>query len=231
MKKLTRIYITIIVGNLGVLGLGLLYREIGNCVVQYHSSIFILMYEGFIILGLTFLAIFSVNFFFRNYDGQFKVLKNKLKNDAFLIMVIVLLCTGYKHFEYLSKFVDHQIINRSTYLGVCEKKNRYINFQMLESTDTTYSKTGSRAEHLTYKEYQMIDRSAGFFNLPKEAYDISYSYWFEGFLPDYRLSVSYNVPLGFSVETFSRMKEQFTASKSIDRLENELRVKHYEELW
>ena len=189
------------------------------------------MYEGFLIIGLTLLAIFCVNIFFRIYNDQFRILKNKLQNDTLLIGIIVLLCTGHKHYEYLSKFVNHQIINRSTYLGVCETKSRHMNLLLMDSTDTTYSETGSDANHLTYDEYQMIHQSAGFFNIPEEAYDINYSYWFEGFLPDYSLSVSYSLPLDFPVDTFTNRKKQFIGCKSIDTLENELRVMCSETLW
>ena len=54
---------------------------------------------------------------------------------------------------------------------------------------------GNKAENLTNREYAEITKLKWFPKLPKEAENISYSYDYDGFLPDYDFSLSYDLPL------------------------------------
>lgn len=53
---------------------------------------------------------------------------------------------------------------------------------------------GTKATHLTFDEYQEITQITWFPKLQKHADNISFLYTYDGFLPDYSFSLSFDLP-------------------------------------
>lgn len=60
---------------------------------------------------------------------------------------------------------------------------------------------GTKAANLTYKEYNEIAKTINFPRLQKNADSISYSYSYDGFLPDYSFSLSFQLAKGTKIDT------------------------------
>ncbi|WP_170234471.1 hypothetical protein [Bizionia saleffrena] len=60
---------------------------------------------------------------------------------------------------------------------------------------------GTKADNLTFDEYQEITRIKWFPKLQKNADSISYHYTYDGFLPDYSFNVSYNLPKNIGIDS------------------------------
>ena len=59
------------------------------------------------------------------------------------------------------------------------------------------------AKNLTSSEFNAIARAAGFQEIPSEAYEIFYSYYADGFLPDYAFVLNYSVPKNIEIEPYN----------------------------
>lgn len=95
------------------------------------------------------------------------------------------------------------ILSTSSFLYVNYSRNIYLNRIKNISARTSLSKKieptnalafGNTADNLTFQEYSEITKSNWFPKLQKEADSISYFYTYDGFLPDYELSISYTIP-------------------------------------
>ncbi|WP_299436573.1 hypothetical protein [uncultured Maribacter sp.] len=90
---------------------------------------------------------------------------------------------------------------------------------------------GDKAENLTEKEYIEVTKVKWFPKLPKGAQNISYDYEYEGFLPDYSFSISYDLPINSEVETINYENKTFTKSQTFEIVGNKKRVTYSEGLW
>ena len=85
---------------------------------------------------------------------------------------------------------------------------------------------GNQAKNLTSQEYTEITKIKWFPKLPKEAENISYSYDYDGFLPDYDFSLSYDLPLESKVDTMSYKDDTFSKGRSFEIIGNKKRVQY-----
>lgn len=123
------------------------------------------------------------------------------------------------------------------YYGIKIYKNRYLNkelrYGIMEKVEPVpYGLAyGSQAGNLTRREYLEISRLNWFPNLPKEADSISYSYDYDGFLPDYNFSLSYDLPKEIEVDTMTYKNRQFSKGRNFEIIDNKKRVHYYEWEW
>ena len=82
---------------------------------------------------------------------------------------------------------------------------------------------------MTNKEYQKITEINWFPKLPIEATNIEYDYQYDGFLPDYSFSLSYDLPQEINVDTINYKSEDFTKFQTFEILNNKKRVTYIEE--
>lgn len=90
---------------------------------------------------------------------------------------------------------------------------------------------GNQAESLTRKEYTEITKTNWFPRIPKEAENISYSYSYDGFLPDYSFSLSYDLPIEMTIDTVVYENGTFSKNRNFKIMDNRKRVTYSERKW
>ena len=173
-----------------------------------------------IILSLTFIGIIAlivigIGRWIINYLSFIpKTRKSKL---IFGIIVALLIFGNTTMFNI--KNVASRILDRgNNRIKLCEKIR-----------DANYMAHGTAANQLTWKEYNQIRNLIHLPAISDESYDISYLYSYDGFLPDYRLEVSYKLPKEVNVKTYNEQERyDFGDGQIIEEFENYNQVSNYE---
>ena len=119
--------------------------------------------------------------------------------------------------DYSIKFAKNVIVNRQFRNEIADKikpANGLAN--------------GTTAENLTIKEYQEIAGMNWFPKLPIEATNIMYNYQYDGFLPDYSFSLTYDLPKEMKVDTINYESGDFTKYQTFELIDNKKRVTYNE---
>ena len=145
-------------------------------------------------------------FFFRK--RTISDVKTKMKVASFL----TLLTSSYLYIDYSGKLFNNRVINGHVRKQAAAK---------IKSADGN----GTKADNLTIREYQQVSK---FPKLPNQATNISYAFEYDGFLPDYYLQVTYNVPKEVKVDTLYFQQGEFTRSQTVDTLGDNLKVTYTE---
>ncbi|MFY7732707.1 MAG: hypothetical protein ACOVSR_04435 [Bacteroidia bacterium] len=166
------------------------------------------------ILGFTALALIGMGiliFYFRKKKIQ--ATRTKLKSAIILTVLI----SSYLYVDYSIKFVKNVIINRQFRSEIADKikpANGLAN--------------GTTAENLTIREYQEIAGMNWFPKLPIEATNIMYNYQYDGFLPDYSFSLTYDLPKEIKVDTINYKSGDFTKFQTFEIIDNKKQVTYNE---
>ena len=166
------------------------------------------------ILGFTTLSLIGMRilvFYFRKKNIQ--ATRTKLKSA----MLLTLLISSYLYVDYSIKFAKNVIVNRQFRNEIADKikpANGLAN--------------GTTAENLTIKEYQEIAGMNWFPKLPIEATNIMYNYQYDGFLPDYSFSLTYDLPKEMKVDTINYESGDFTKYQTFELIDNKKRVTYNE---
>ncbi len=64
--------------------------------------------------------------------------------------------------------------------------------------------------------------------LPDEAFNINYTYGYDGFLPDYLFTLTYDLPAQIKVDTINIKKGDFSKYQSFVTVDNIKRVRYSE---
>lgn len=166
------------------------------------------------ILGFTMLSLIGMRilvFYFRKKNIQ--ATRTKLK----LAVLLTLLISSYLYVDYSIKFVKNVIVNRQFRNEIADKikpANGLAN--------------GTTAENLTIKEYQEIANMNWFPKLPIEATNIIYNYQYDGFLPDYSFSLTYDLPKEMKVDTINYESGDFSKYQTFEIVDNKKRVTYNE---
>jgi hypothetical protein len=168
---------------------------------------------GISILGLIFLRL-AVSVF-----RKLKVSSTKIKIG--ISTFLILLLSSYFYVDYGAKIYTNRIANNELRDGII-KKMKPIEMGLAY---------GNKAENLTGKEYAEITKIKWFPKLPKSAENISYSYDYDGFLPDYSFSLSYDLPKETKVDTLKYENGTFSKSRNFEIIGNRKRVIYSESQW
>jgi hypothetical protein len=161
------------------------------------------------IIGFTFLSLIGMRIavgFFRKRNTP---IKKRIQTSAFLTILI----SSSLYFNYSKKIYENRIQNRAIRNGLALKIVSINSFA-----------NGTKADNLTFGEYQEITRIKWFPKLPKNADSISYYYIYDGFLPDYSFNVSYNLPNNVAIDSI----EFKYGNIEIDTLGNKKRISYTE---
>lgn len=166
------------------------------------------------ILGFTMLSLIGMRilvFYFRKKNIQ--ATRTKLKSAVLLTLLI----SSYLYVDYSIKFVKNVIVNRQFRNEIADKikpANGLAN--------------GTTAENLAIKEYQEIANMNCFPKLPIEATNIMYNYQYDGFLPDYSFSLTYDLPKEMKVDTINYESGDFSKYQTFEIVDNKKRVTYNE---
>lgn len=162
------------------------------------------------ILGFTAVSLIGMRilvYYFRKKNVQ--TTRTKYKAAILLTPLI----SSYLYVDYSVKFVKNVIIDRQFRNEIADKirpANGLAN--------------GTTAENLTIKEYQEIASMNWFPSLPIEATNIMYDYQYDGFLPDYSFSLTYDLPKEMKVGTINYESGDFTKYQTFEIIGNKKRV-------
>jgi hypothetical protein len=137
--------------------------------------------------------------------------KSKLRIASFLTILV----SSYLYINYSAKIVSNRIINGHLREQIAAK---------------VHADEGNRtkANDLTIQEYQQISKLTWFPQLPDNATNINYSYWYDGFLPDYIFELTYVLPKEAKVETFDIRQGDFMKSQTAKIIGDKLEVTYIE---
>lgn len=133
-----------------------------------------------------------------------------------MAMVLTFLVSSYLYIDYSIKTINNVIINRA------------FRNQLADKIKPVKSLNGTKAELLTFKEYQQITKMYRFPEIPGESTNIRYEYDYDGFLPDYLFVLTYDVPIQVKVDTINYQKGDFSKSQSFEIADNVKRVTYSE---
>lgn len=179
-----------------------------------HDLVF---FEILSLIGISLLALIVLGITVVIYRSwNIKSLKKKMS----ISILSVLLISSNFYISYGKKIYQNQFVNHELRKSIMHKIKPYEG-----------SWFGNKAEHLTLKEYTEITKVKWFPELPQEAENISYDYEYEGFLPDYSFSLSYDVPFHTKVDTLNYKEGTFSKSRSFEIVGTIKRVTYYESQW
>lgn len=184
--------------------------------LQLALNDFVRPLEFLKILGFGMLSLVVVWFYSRALRKKGIVdLRTKVKGAV----ILTLLTSSYLYVVYTQRVVTNVFIN--------EKFRAQIARKIKAGGDLA---NGSHAKGLTGKEYQLVARLAGFPPLPPAAENIDYVYGYDGFLPDYSLTLMYDVPPGTPVREYQETNGRYSTDQSVELVGSIQRVTWSESL-
>ncbi|WP_298321248.1 hypothetical protein [uncultured Aquimarina sp.] len=170
------------------------------------------------LIGISILGLISL----RVLVKVFRKLKvSSVKRRIGISICLILFISSFSYIDYGLKIYRNRIVNNELRNEIV-KKIKPVEFGLAN---------GNRAENLTGNEYAEITKIKWFPKLPKEAENISYSYDYDGFLPDYSFSLSYDLPKEMKVDTMSYKDGTFSKRRNFEIIGNKKRVTYSEGQW
>jgi len=166
------------------------------------------------IIGFTVVSLISIRIlvgYFRHRN--ITTTTSKIKISALLTFLI----SSYLYIDYSPKVINNVILNGQFRNQIADKIKP---LNLLSN--------GTKADSLTIKEYQQITKMYWFPKLPDEAFNINYTYGYDGFLPDYLFTLTYDLPAQKKVDTINIKKGDFSKYQSFVTVDNIKRVTYSE---
>lgn len=182
IRKSTK-YLVIVLINLIILS-GLLACWTDFVELTFNS--FVRPIEFLKIIGFTFLSLIGI----RIAIGYFRKRNTSIKKRIQISTLITILVSSFLYFSYSKKIYENRIQKR-------ELRNE-LAMKIKPANGLAY---GTKADNLTYEEYQEIIKINWFPKLQMDADSISYYYTYDGFLPDYSFNVEYNLPKNIEIDS------------------------------
>lgn len=146
---------------------------------------------------------------------------SSIKRKIGISIFVIFLVSSYFYVGYGTKIYTNRIVNSKLRSGIIKK------IEPIEM-ELAY---GNKAENLTGKEYAEITKIKWFPKIPESAENISFTYDYDGFLPDYSFSLSYDLPKETEVDTMEYENGTFSKSQFLEIIGNKKRVTYSERQW
>ncbi len=205
-------YLAVVFINFMILWL-LLLAWLDNFEFEFNKDAY--FFESLKLIGLSILFLLLLRilvFLFRH----FKINSKRVLLSSCLVIVL----SSSFYIDYSRRIYNNRFINKELRAQVIQKVKPYQG-----------SWFGNIAENLTEKEYHEITKIKWFPTIPKGAENISYNYEYEGFLPDYSFSLSYDLPISTKVDTMHYKDHNFSKSRTFEIVNNKKRITYYEGQW
>nr|WP_321237494.1 hypothetical protein [uncultured Psychroserpens sp.] len=137
------------------------------------------------IIGFTLLSLIGI----RIAIGFFRKWKTSIKKRIQISALITIIISSFLYFNYSKKIYENRFLKRDLRKELAEK--------IEPANGLTH---GTKANNLTFEQYQEITRIKWFPKLQENAESISYYYTYDGFLPDYSFDLSYNLPINIDID-------------------------------
>lgn len=161
------------------------------------------------IIGFTFLSLIGI----RIAIGFFRKRNTSIKKRIQISALITFLISSFLYYNFSKKIYENRIEK--------SELRKELAMKIEPANRLAY---GTKADNLTFEEYQEITRIKWFPKIQKNADKISYYYTYDGFLPDYSFKVSYNLPKNAKIDS-----TEFKYGKiKIDTFGNKKRITYSE---
>lgn len=205
IRKSTK-YIVVVFVNLIILT-GLLAYWTDFVELTFNS--YVRPIEFLKIIGFTILSLIGIRIAIRFFRKRNTSIKKRIQISA----LITILVSSFLYFNYSKKIYENRIQKREL--------RKELAMKIKPAKGLAY---GTKANNLTFEEYQEITKIKWFPKLQKNADSISYCYTYDGFLPDYSLNVSYNLPKNIEIDS-SELKY---GEIEIETIKNKKRISYIE---
>ena len=181
----------------------------GQDAIQTHFDKFYGIIGLLKIISFSFLGLLGI----RTAVGYFRKRKMSIKVRIKYACIIMVVISSVLYIDFFQRIYENRIMNRELRMSLIEK--------IEPARGLAY---GTKAHGLTLQEYKEITKLNWFPEIENEAYDISYFYTYDGFLPDFSFELSYSLPVYIDVEM-----EKFKYGKTvIDTTKNVKRINYSE---
>jgi len=170
--------------------------------------------EIFKIIGFTILSLIGIRILVSYF--RWKKINSKSTKQKISALLIFAICSVL-YINYSQKIIENRIVNQTLRRQISQKV-KFING----------SESETKAENLTFEEYEEIIKIKWFPKISKKAKNISYYYWYDGFLPDHSFILKYNVPKNIKIKTFDIIDGDFTQSQKVEMLKTSKKVEYSE---
>jgi len=143
----------------------------------------------------------------------FRKRNTSIKNRIRISTLMTILISSFLYFNYAKKVYENQIQN-----GELRKE---LAMKIEPANGLAF---GTKADNLTFREYEEITKIKWFPKMQKSADSISYYYTYDGFLPDYSFNVSYSLPNTVEIDS----TEFKYGEIKIDTIGNKKRISYSE---
>ena len=204
-------YLTIVAVNLITLTLllALWTDKLERTINDFVRPIEFLKILGFTALSLIGIRLLVAYFRKKNIYS----VKSKIK----IAVILTFLISSYLYIGYTWKVFNNRILNGQFRTQISNKIK-----------PSNQLACGTMADSLTVSEYQQISKMNWFPELPKEARNINYLYGYDGFLPDYIFTLTYDLPLEVKVDTMIYTKGDFNSYRTFKIINGLKRVTYSE---
>lgn len=120
-------------------------------------------------------------------------------------IVLTVLVSSYLYFTYAQRVVSNRILHGTFRERLAAKIKPSVGLA-----------NGTEAAGLTNREYRTVAAVIGLPTLPPVAGNISYAYQYDGFLPDYSISLIYDVPGETPIAAYDSTKARFSRYQSVE---------------
>ncbi|MCG2419763.1 hypothetical protein K8089_12080 [Aequorivita sp. F47161] len=138
------------------------------------------------IIGFTLISLIGI----RIAIGFFRKRNTAIKKRLQVSVLITILVSSFLYFNYSKKIYENRIQKSDLRKELAMK---------IEAANGLAF--GTKADNLTFEQYQEITKLNWFPKLQKNADSISYYYTYDGILPDYSFTVSYNLPITIEIDS------------------------------
>ncbi|MEO8406192.1 MAG: hypothetical protein ABI480_16405 [Chitinophagaceae bacterium] len=133
-----------------------------------------------------------------------------------ITILVTLLVSSYLYISYSYKVIKNVVVESNFRKQIADKIK----------TDDQLNK--GAGDSLSLKEYKETIKITKLPALPESATNISYEYYSEGFLPDYSLTLIYDMPLSATIESIDYKKGKFSKYQQWEIVGDKKRVTYSE---
>lgn len=138
------------------------------------------------IIGFSLLSLIGIRIAIGFFRKRNTLIKYRIRASILLTFLI----SSFLYFNYSRKIYENRIQNG--------KLRKELAMKIEPANGLAF---GTKADNLTFEEYEEITKIKWFPKLQKNADSISYYYTYDGFLPDYSFNVSYSLPKTIEIDS------------------------------
>lgn len=167
------------------------------------------------IICITIASLICVNILTKYLNKKDISIDKKLRYS----IVVTLIVSSFFYLDYTYLIIKNRFIDRNL--------RNSLFYKIQPSQTLAY---GTNAKNLTFNEYNLLARKLQFLEIHPQSTNIQYEYAFDGFLPDYYIEISYDLPINILIDSFSISEAEFSKSLSFEVVGDLKRVSYSEML-